>query len=221
MNPTIKMYPKMPKIISIEGNIGAGKTTILSHIEKILCNTGNRKIRVLREPVDVWASVKTVEITGTKTILQKYYEDPQKYAFPFQMLAFTTRLAELKKLISNYPECEIILCERSLEADANIFAKMLFDERQIDDISYQVYRRMFSDMAVPYTVFKIFYLDIPVKTCLDRIKYRNRDGESNIDPNYLEKLKKYHDEWFQTPDLKYDIVKINGIDSIIDSLLDV
>ncbi len=70
-------------------------------------------------------------------------------------------------------------------------------DRNIDDISYQVYCRMFADMALPYTVFKIFYLDIPVKTCLDRIKYRNRDGEANIGMEYLEKCKKYHDEWFQ------------------------
>jgi deoxyadenosine/deoxycytidine kinase len=214
---------KMPKIISIEGNIGAGKTTILNHIEKILCNTGNKKIRVLREPVDIWSTVKTPDpdsISGSKTILQKFYEDPQKYAFPFQMLAFSTRLSEIKQMISKYPDCEIILCERSLEADANIFAKMLYDDGNIDDISYQVYCRMFADMALPYTVFKIFYLDIPVKTCLDRIKYRNRDGEANIGMEYLEKCKKYHDEWFQKPDLKYEIVNINGIDSIIDYLLD-
>lgn len=209
------MVPKhIPKIISIEGNIGAGKTTIINHIEKRLCETGNTRIRVLKEPVDIWSTV--TDMNG-ETILQKFYANPTKYAFPFQILAFITRISEMKKILEKYPDCEIIICERSLDADANIFAKMLYDDGHIDYISYQIYLSMFEEMSTDYIISKIFYLDIPVDICDQRIKQRGREGESNITNSYLEKCMKYHNEWLlQTPDLKYQVIHVKDPGAIID-----
>lgn len=192
-----------PKIISIEGNIGAGKTTLLKQIESLLEKKNDHKIVVLKEPVDIWS---TIVDKDNKNIIQKFYEDPKRYSFPFQILTFNTRLFQIKKTIEKYSDCEIILCERSLEADYNIFAKMLYDDDLIDDISYQIYLKIYNETVACYNVDKIFYLNIDPRICSDRIKQRGREGEDNIQIDYLDKCKKYHDEWLCKTDLSYEVV---------------
>ena len=68
------------------------------------------------------------------TILEKYYQDQEKYAFPFQMMAYITRLS----LIRTAPEECIIFTERCVFTDREIFAKMLYDSGKIDHISYSI-----------------------------------------------------------------------------------
>ena len=67
-----------PIIISIEGNIGAGKTTILEELKTRMGNSSY--IKFVKEPVDIW---ETVRDEDGKTILEKFYEDSKKYAFQF------------------------------------------------------------------------------------------------------------------------------------------
>ena len=64
----------------------------------------------MREPVDLWEKIKDKE---GETILSKFYKDPNKYAFSFQIMAFTTRLSLLSETIRNNPQAQVILCERS------------------------------------------------------------------------------------------------------------
>ena len=115
------VYHPPPKVISIEGNIGAGKTTIL---EQLLLRAANDpSIVFLREPVDNWSSIQSAD---GENILTKFYKDPARYAFTFQVMAYATRVSSLRKIICENPQCKLVICERSLEADRNIFAKMLF-----------------------------------------------------------------------------------------------
>lgn len=68
------------------GNIGSGKTTLLTHVREILQSKNlNQKIIFLKEPVDVWETIKDEE---GKTMLEKFYADQEKYSFAFQMMVF-------------------------------------------------------------------------------------------------------------------------------------
>ena len=186
---------KRPLMISIEGNIGSGKSSILHHLEQYFNYTDhgiNRNIMFLKEPVDEWATI--CDASG-ETILAKFYKDPAKYAFAFQIMAYATRLNSLRKTIAENPECTILICERSLEADKQIFANMLHDDGLIDDVSYQIYCRNFSEYAPDFKVDKVVYIDASPEKCFSRIAKRSRNGESNIELAYLEKCKKYHDMW--------------------------
>ena len=109
----------MSKIISIEGNIGSGKSTILKSLKKHLCNNNN--IIFIQEPVDQWENIKDKE---GNTILKKFYENQKEYSFAFQMMAYISRLSVLKIAIENNPEA-IIITERCLNTDRFVFAKML------------------------------------------------------------------------------------------------
>lgn len=184
------MSAKRPLIVSIEGNIGAGKSTILEALRR--SNETNLNIVFMQEPVSVWETV--VDESG-KTILMKYYENPEKYAFPFQIMAYTTRLSALKKCIETNPDCDVIVCERSLEADKNIFAKMLYDDEMIEPVNYQIYNMLYNDTAKNYAVDAVIYLRADPAICLNRIHKRSRNGESNISVEYLTSCHTYYDEW--------------------------
>ena len=184
---------KHPLIISIEGNIGSGKSSILHHLEQYYDYIGRgQNIVFLKEPVDEWSTIRDAD---GETILAKFYKDPAKYAFAFQIMAYATRLNILRKTIAENPECTVLICERSLEADKQIFANMLHDDGLIDDVSYQIYCRNFSEYAPDFKVDKVVYIDASPEKCFSRIAKRSRSGEANIELGYLEKCKKYHDMW--------------------------
>ena len=184
---------KRPVIIAIEGNIGAGKSTLLKHLDSAF----GVRAAFMPEPVDIWNTIKDEH---GEHILSKFYADPHKYAFSFQIMAYSTRLAMLRKTIEENPQCDIIICERSLEADSNIFAKMLYEDGMIEHINYQVYRRLYSDTSANYVMDGVVYLDATAETCMERVQKRSRDGESKISLEYLEKCRKYYNDWLSNND---------------------
>ena len=184
---------RSPLIVSIEGNIGAGKSTFLEKLRENLGEEGSTlEVVFMQEPVNVWQSI--TDKYG-EDILTKYYADPAKYAFSFQIMAYSTRLAMFKTAVREHPNCDVILCERSLEADRNIFAKMLRDEGNIEDIMYQIYDRLYADTAQDYLADGIVYMATPPMICYDRIQQRNRKGESEIAMPYLMNCHAYHTAW--------------------------
>tara|TARA_B100000900_G_scaffold259070_1_gene220832 strand:+ start:16173 stop:16862 length:690 start_codon:yes stop_codon:yes gene_type:complete len=179
-----------PQILSIEGNIGAGKTTIIENLEKQLKD--NPDVIFLREPVNIWDTIKD---DNNITILQKFYENTEKYAFAFQVMAYATRSANVKNAIKKNPNCKYIICERSLEADNNIFAKMLRDDGMIEDIKYTIYEHFYHACKDDINVDAVIYIDSSPEVCLNRINKRSRDGEGGIQLDYLQRCKDYHDQW--------------------------
>lgn len=184
------------KIISIDGNIGSGKSTLLEILKKDF--SGNENIVFLREPVDIWESIKDEEGTN---ILEKFYADQTKYSFSFQMIAYISRLALLKEAVEQNPD-KIIITERSLFTDKYVFAKMLYDSGKIELINYRIYLQFFDTFIKDYRVDKILYVKTDPEKCSERIMKRSRSGESNIPLDYLIECDKYHDEMIENEDLK-------------------
>lgn len=194
---------KQPIIISLEGNIGAGKSTFLEHLEKKLDNTEDWIF--LREPVHIWEQIKD---ENGETVLSKFYANPEKYAFAFQVMAYTTRYQELKRIVEEYPNCKGIICERSLEADKFIFAKMLHSDGLIDNVMYNIYEKYFSVYEGNFTLDGIIHIHANPDVCFNRIIKRSRNGESSISLDYLKNCDRYHIAWLsneKTPVLKLDV----------------
>jgi len=196
-----------PILVSIEGNIGSGKTTILSKLESKFQN--DPTVVFLREPLDVWEAVKDRE-TG-ENILEKFYANPGKYAFPFQVMAYSSRLSMIRNAIKNNPYCKVIVCERSLDADKNIFAKMLHDDGKIDDMCYQIYEKFYSEFSDDIYLDGLVYIDADAEVCKQRVEMRNRQGEDGISLEYLQKCKDYHDEWLLDDPLVLKIKTNNAV----------
>jgi len=175
----------MKYIFSIEGNIGSGKSTFLDLLKK-----SNSSFIYLPEPVNTWNEIK--DQSGV-SILEKYYADSERYAFPFQMMAYITRLSIIRKAMKEAPENCIIVTERSIYTDREIFAKMLYDSGKIEDICYSIYLRWF-DEFLEFNLSGIIYVQTTPETCLNRVNLRNRKGES-IPLSYLSNCHDYHEKW--------------------------
>jgi deoxyadenosine/deoxycytidine kinase len=174
------------RVITIEGNIGSGKTTLLTHLKEHF--NDNPKVVFLREPVDEWESIKDAEGIS---MLQKFYADQEKYSFPFQMMAYISRLALLKEAMKNYPRA-IIITERSLYTDKFVFAKMLHDMKKIEDVNYQIYTKWFDTFAQECPIHRCVYVKTDPEICHERIMKRSRTGEDSIPLDYLTSCDEYH-----------------------------
>jgi thymidylate kinase len=179
-------------IVSIEGNIGSGKSTLLKNLKKHIdmSSDTSQNIIFLKEPVEEWETIKD---SNNKTMLEKFYADQEKYSFPFQMMAYISRLVYMKEAIESNPNA-IIITERSLYTDKEVFAKMLFDDKKIEDVNYQIYLKWFDVFAKDYPVSKVIYVKADPEVCYDRIHKRNRNGEESIPLEYLKTCDIYHNE---------------------------
>ena len=195
-------YFYMVRIISLEANIGAGKSTLLKHLKEHYENPNNckgMKIGFCEEPVDMWTTICDV---NDRTIIECYYADSKKYAFAFQMMAYISRLTILKnKLKKDY---DIIFTERCLFTDRNVFAKMLYDEKKINEIEYQIYNKWFDEFISDFPPIEYIYLKTTPNVAYERIIKRDRTGE-DIPLEYLIKCHDYHEQWLNNCTSKYVI----------------
>jgi len=199
-----------PRIFSIEGNIGAGKTTVIDNLQKYL--EDDKDIIFLREPVDIWQSIHD---ESGESILSKFYGDPEKYAFSFQVMAFVTRLSLLRKTLKENPKCKVIICERSLEADRNIFAKMLFDDKLIENINYNIYLKFYQEYRNDFVLHRTIYIDADAEICHKRVSQRARDGEEGVSLDYLKNCQKYHNEWLCNDEMKDKVLQIKTNEDVL------
>ena len=199
------------KIITIEGNIGSGKSTLLEFLRNELI-LDNQKVIFMKEPVDEWEYIKD---SNGNTMLQKFYENQEKYSFPFQMMAYISRLKLLKETVEKYPNA-VIISERSLYTDKYVFAKMLHETNKIEDVSYQIYCKWFDTFVKDYPISGIIYVKTDPEICHDRVAKRSRVGESNIPLDYLVSCHKYHNDML---DIEKKLVSKNQL--LLDGNVDI
>jgi len=189
------MHPNFT-IVSIEGNIGSGKSTLMKNLKEYFKN--NNHVIFLKEPVDEWEKIKDA---NGRTILEKFYADQHTYSFPFQMMAYISRLNELRKTLKTLQLTSdkkyIIISERCLYTDKFVFAKMLFESGKMEDINYQIYLSWFDTFSGEFPVHKMIYVKTLPEICHKRIHTRSREGEENIPLDYLESCHKYHEDMLQ------------------------
>jgi deoxyadenosine/deoxycytidine kinase len=149
--------------IAIEGNIGAGKSTVLERL--------SQSYRVLPEPIDQW-----------KEWLELFYQDKKRWAFAFQMKVLLT-YAELEPE-SRKQHCVI---ERSIVTGRHVFTQMMYNQGILSEKEWMVYRQFYD--LVEWTPDAVVYIKTDPETCLERIQKRQRKAECDaIDIAYLNKI---------------------------------
>jgi len=188
-------------IFTIEASIASGKTTLLAELEHVKFD---KKHIILFEQVDEWSKVKN---ENGKDILSLFYEDKTKYSYMFQSYVLFSRVNLMLETIKKNPDC-IIICERSHLTDIMVFARALYEQKDISEIEWKIYN-CWHDMVKKLFNIKIkgmIYLKTDPSICDERIRKRSRNGESNIAINYLQVLHDKHEGWLSSgPILKKDV----------------
>jgi len=180
-------YNSMTLLLSIEGNIGSGKSTLVAKLREKYGN--NKEICFLDEPVNEWETIKDNE---GKSMLEKYYGNQSKYAFAFQMMAYISRLAPLRKALKkNY---KIIITERSVYTDKMVFAKMLYNDNKMESVEHQIYNKWFHEFINDIPTPHIVYVKTDPEIAKKRVDKRARTGET-IPLEYLKNCHDYHENW--------------------------
>jgi deoxyguanosine kinase len=195
----------MPIIVSFDGNIGSGKSTTCYEYEQYLKRHTDddggifpgvtcleEEVCFLDEPVALWNQV--CDKDGVN-ILTNLYKDIRANAFKFQMMAYISRLALLRKAVKN-PKIKVIITERSVETDRNVFAKMLYDTGDISHDEFQIYTLWFDEFLTDVPLSGIIYINASPEVCLARIEKRARAGET-IHSDYIQRCHEYHEDWIR------------------------
>ena len=188
-NPLL-VSPQQPLLVSIDGNIGSGKSTTWDMLKEAYKSRDD--VHFVEEPVDSWHHVKDGE--GVP-ILTNFYKDKKAHAFRFQMMAYISRLALLRRTVREHAgRCRVIITERSVDTDRNIFAKMLYDSGDIAHDEYTIYNMWFDEFVQDLPVAGLVYIRADPETCMERIAKRGREGET-IPLEYIQKCHDYHESW--------------------------
>lgn len=189
--------PRKKMIISLEGNIGSGKTTLLEKIRPHL----PENVEIVLEPVARFSTYK-----DTWNPLELFYNNPKRTAFFVQLHIIQEQIKYYEEILQN-SQADILLCERSLWSPI-IFTNALsnrlylnpFEADKLNDLCHNAIKKL--TPGKPLGLDHIFFMKTPTSVCLERIKQRNRPGESSICPLYLQELDylfhKFFDEFVPT-----------------------
>jgi deoxyguanosine kinase len=176
--------------ITVEGNIGAGKTT-LSHL---LSKHFNARL-ILEEFAD-------------NPFLPKFYENPQQYAFPLELFFMAERYKQLKDMIHTKDMFQSITVSDYLFTKCLLFAKVTLPSEE-----FRLYQKLF-DIIHQQLVFPdiLIYLHAPVHKLQANIKKRNRDYEQNIPDDYLFNLQETYTSYIKQHNIRTIFVDASNAD---------
>ena len=176
-------------IVSIEGNIGSGKSTLMKRLA-----LGGLPLAIELEPVEEW--MRPVLPCGGH-MLGEFYKDPSQNALAFQMSVLLSRVKQYRRISAACHPVTVI--ERSLETDNAIFARPLLKGGRSDAPTWWLsYAQWMEDVKeAPFYVPTdlVVYLRCDPHRCLERVQGRDRDGETEIDIEYISKIHDLHEQW--------------------------
>lgn len=176
--------------ITVEGNIGAGKTT-LAHL---LSKHYNARL-VLEEFAD-------------NPFLPKFYENPQQYAFPVELFFMAERYKQQKELIQQKDLFQNLTISDYLFTKCLLFAKVTLPEDE-----FRLYQRLFEIIHQQLVQPDILiYLHAPVSKLQLNIKKRNRSYEQNIPDDYLFNIQETYTHYIKQHNIKTLFVDASNAD---------
>lgn len=182
-----------PKFLVIEGNIGAGKTSLTAKIAKDF----NYK------PV--------YERFADNPFLPKFYKDPERYSFPLELSFLADRYNHLTEELTSYP-----MFNQGIIADYFFPKTLIFARKTLSDDEFVLFKELF------FIIFKkipkpdiIIFLSNPIDKLLSNITKRGRPYEQEIKADYLHEIhQSYIDFFMQNPDFYVKIIDCSNLDFI-------
>lgn len=208
----LKQKALLPYIVCVEGNIGCGKSTLLLKLKQ-------EGFTVIEEPVEeIW-----------QQFLPRLYADAQRWSFTFQIevlhwfhqlkgTAFANLLQKMKT--TNDADAfsrlkhEVIIVERSPLTAINVFALNQLETKAMTKWEHSLCERFYE--MIEWEAKNVMYLQTAPKICCQRIEERNRNGEHDLDSNFIQDLHKKHEMNFGN-DEKISAQKVYVVDGSKDA----
>ena len=152
--------------IAIEGNIGAGKTSLA----KLISDEFNARV--------------VLERFADNPFLPKFYKDKERFAFPLEMSFLADRYQQLIDDLAQFD-----LFKNLIVSDYYIFKSLIFAQVTLQKEEFSLYRKIFNIMYREISKPDLYiYLYQNTNRLLDNIKKRGREYEQNIEASYLQKI---------------------------------
>ncbi len=178
------------RFVTIEGNIGAGKTTLATLLQK---HYGARLI---------------LEEFADNPFLQKFYENPKQYAFPVELFFMAERYKQLKDLITTNDLFNTVTISDYLFTKCLLFAKV-----NLPADEFRLYQRLFDIIHQQLLQPDILiYLHAPVHKLQENIKKRNRSYEQQIEDDYLLNIQDTYTQYIKQHNVKTLLVDASQAD---------
>lgn len=176
--------------ITVEGNIGAGKTTLTHLLAK------HFNARIILEEFD------------ENPFLPKFYENQQQYAFPVELFFMAERYKQLKDMVHTKDLFQSITVSDYLFTKCLLFAKVTLPEEE-----FRLYQKLF-DIIHQQLIFPdiLIYLHAPVQKLQANIKKRNRQYEQHIPDDYLFNLQETYTSYIKQHNIKTIFIDASNAD---------
>jgi len=176
--------------IVIEGNIGAGKTTLAHLLSRKL----NARL-ILEQFAD-------------NPFLAKFYENPKQYAFPLELFFMAERYKQLKEMLHTNDLFQSVTVADYLFSKCLLFAKV-----NLPDEEFKLYQKLF-DIIHQQIIFPdiLIYLHAPVSKLQQNIKKRNRGFEQNIPDEYLFNIQETYSSYIKHHNIKTIFIDATNAD---------
>jgi len=176
--------------IAIEGNIGAGKTT-LAHM---LARHFNARL--------------ILERFADNPFLPKFYESPEQYAFPLELFFMAERYKQLKELVYTADLFQSVTVADYLFTKCLLFAKV-----NLPDQEFRLYQKFFEILQAQVVQPEILiYLHAPVSKLQVNIRKRNRPYERSIPDSYLFSIQEAYTQYIRQHNVRTLYVDVNNAD---------
>ncbi|MCK7590382.1 2-amino-4-hydroxy-6-hydroxymethyldihydropteridine diphosphokinase [Subsaxibacter sp. CAU 1640] len=192
-NPSKQFNFSDHNYIAIEGNIGAGKTSLAT----MIANDFNAKL--------------ILERFADNPFLPKFYDEPQRYAFTLEMSFLADRYQQISDDLS-----QLDLFKDFIVSDYDIYKSLIFSKITLPEDEFKLYRKLFylmyKDIAKPDLYI---YLYQNTARLQENIKKRGRDYEQNIENDYLDKINSGYLEFLKNQtELKVKIIDVSEKDFV-------
>ena len=176
--------------ITIEGNIGAGKTTLAHLLAK------HFEARLILEEF------------ADNPFLPKFYDNPQQYAFPLELFFLAERYKQMKEQLHTNDLFQTITISDYLFTKCLLFAKVNLPEEE-----FRLYQKLF-DIIQQQMVFPdiLIYLHAPVNKLQSNIKKRNRPYEQHIPDEYLFNIQETYTSYIKQHHIKTIFIDASNAD---------
>ena len=181
------------KYLVIEGNIGAGKTSLASLLAE---ESGSRLV---------------LEAFSDNPFLAKFYEDPDRYAFQLELSFLSERYSQIKNELG-HPD----LFGQSVISDYFLAKSFIFSKYNLKDDEMKLFEKLFSiiNLQAPKPDLYV-YLHLPVEKLLENIKLRGRSYEKHISYDYLKEVQEGYFGFFKSQQkMKILVIDSSNIDFV-------